>query len=253
MKRSIAWGIGSTLVAAAIIAACGNSVSDTSGSGGNGSGGKGTPSSSSSATTGGTGGSGGTVGTGGAGGSGMGGGDACTKACAHAAGCNEDICSQFPLDCSNSQDVCIAGCLNDASCDDIMTAVNFLATMMGNPGPAGLCVIGCVQQGTGGGGQGGNGAGGASAMACEQCAGNACQGPIGACAGDQACQGWFNCAMGCGFNDAACLTGCDQNNQGAATDYDAIYACACTNCATECASVDPCSRGSASTSAGTGP
>jgi hypothetical protein len=111
---------------------------------------------------------------------------------------------------------------------------------MGPPPSLVICLAPCLQGGTGGGGQGGNGAGGGSAQACAQCAQGPCGGVIGACAQDQACQGWFNCAMGCGFGDNACLTACDQANPGAATDYDAIYQCACTNCSTECSQIDPC-------------
>ncbi len=192
MKRSIAWGIGITLAAAVPSPrACGNSISDTSGSGGKGTGGQGTPTSSSqAATTGGMGGSGGSVATGGSGG--MGGGDVCTKACAHADGCNEDICSQFPLDCSNSQDACVAACINARlRCDDIMKAVVCLSDPQSctDPGPVGICALPCLQGGTGGGGQGGNGAGGGSAMACEHCAENACMNQLGACGMDMSMNG----------------------------------------------------------------
>jgi hypothetical protein len=218
------------------VGACGNSISDTTGSGG-GTGGNGSPASSSKATTGGMGGSGGTIGTGGSGTGGA--GDACSMACMHAAQCGEDLCSQFPLDCSTQEGMCASTCVNGASCQDIMDAVAWFTSMQGPPPQLVDCLAPCVQGGAGGGGQGGAGGG---SQACQNCALNDCSGPIGTCAQDQACQGWFNCAMGCGFNDNTCLTNCDTMNPGAATDYDAIYQCACDSCKTECSQIDACSH-----------
>jgi hypothetical protein len=49
------------------------------------------------------------------------------------------------------------------------------------------------------------------------------------------------CAQGC--SDAACVTMCDQQYPNAQPLYDPIYACNCASCATECAPLDPCSKG----------
>ena len=102
--------------------------------------------------------------------------------------------------------------------------------------------------------QGGNGAGGGSAMACEQCAENACMNQLGACGMDMSmngCGAWLQCAIGCNF-DAACTDACDTTYAAVASEYDPIYACACTQCPSQCSLIDPCGmHPSAGSSSGT--
>ena len=41
---------------------------------------------------------------------------------------------------------------------------------------------------------------------------------------------------------SACFAVCDNQYPNAAPGFAPIYACACTNCATECVAVDPCNH-----------
>ncbi|HVY45457.1 MAG TPA: hypothetical protein VHB21_06235, partial [Minicystis sp.] len=192
MNRTISWALGIGLAGAVAMAACSSSVSDTNGSGG-GNGGTSShtaTASSSHASSTGQGGSGGTTSMG---------GDACSMACDHAASCGLDFCAQYQLDCSTSQGQCVAGCINGASCQDIMDAANM-------QGPVFACGVVCL---TGGGSGGGSGTGGGS-QGCFQCAGQPCGGDVFACQQDaqSGCGDWLNCAGACN-GDVSCLGACD--------------------------------------------
>ena len=75
------------------------------------------------------------------------------------------------------------------------------------------------------------------------CAGQNCMQQVGACFQNMACQGWLQCIQGCtGANaNPACFTNCDSMHAAGKTQYDAVYACSCTNCMSQCGSIsDPC-------------
>jgi hypothetical protein len=160
-------------------------------------------------------------------------GDPCMNACAHVKQCvGFDVCAQLgmQLDCSTPQNECIANCINGTACNQL-SQNTFQA-----------CQAQC--SGTDGGpppppSDGGMG----SAQACQMCAVQSCGMAVQQCFGNQACQGWLNCIQGCNMNNPvpSCYTTCDSQNANAKTQYQAVYACTCTNCNSQCGSIsDPC-------------
>jgi hypothetical protein len=84
-----------------------------------------------------------------------------------------------------------------------------------------------------------------SCGSCTSGANGKCNGPVLTCFQDNAthCGSWLSCANGCttGMMGPSCYAACNSQYPQAAAEYDAIYACSCTSCATECATGDPCS------------
>jgi hypothetical protein len=80
---------------------------------------------------------------------------------------------------------------------------------------------------------------------CNQCASSSCNMQEFTCLGDPTCQPWGQCALACvqaSLPSPGCLSGCDAMYPKAKATYDSIYACLCSSCSTECASVDPCAH-----------
>jgi hypothetical protein len=87
--------------------------------------------------------------------------------------------------------------------------------------------------------------GGTGGMQCQQCAGTKCTAQVQACATDMTaggCAAWLQCTGQClgGANPDQCETACDNQFPNAKAKYEAIYACSCTSCTTECAAGNPC-------------
>jgi hypothetical protein len=154
-----------------------------------------------------------------------GGGNICEQGCAHILKCTGFDACAMGVDCMNPMFDCPMGCVNDASCEDI------IASAGGNPPPAlAACLQGCQGQGGGGGGGGGGD--------CQGCVfQNDCASP---CINDNECiQGWGPCAQNC--TDPACFNACDAMFPESAMVYQQVYDCACMACDTECgATMDPC-------------
>lgn len=159
-------------------------------------------------------------------------GDPCMNACAHVQQCfGFDACAALgmQLDCSSPQNECIANCVNGTSCGQLGVQT-FQA---------------CQQMCQGAMGDGGTttDAGGGSAQQCQQCAQQSCFMTLGQCFQNQSCQGWLQCIQGCNMNNPApsCYTDCDAQHANAKNQYQAVYACTCNNCDTQCAaSSNPC-------------
>ena len=71
------------------------------------------------------------------------------------------------------------------------------------------------------------------------------------CMNDPACQQWGQCALNCNTPD--CYADCNAQHPDAAAQYEAIYACSCTSCETDCgATMDPCNQGATGAGGGIG-
>jgi hypothetical protein len=146
------------------------------------------------------------------------------QACDHAFQCTGfDACSKIPLDCSVPQQECIAQCVLPIDCAQF-----------------GLqAFAGCQAQCQGDAGDGGAGS-------CQLCSATKCTAQVGACAQDMAaggCAAWLKCVGVCyGANpvDPACFSACDAQYPNAATEYHAVYNCACVSCNAECAGTGAC-------------
>jgi hypothetical protein len=79
---------------------------------------------------------------------------------------------------------------------------------------------------------------GGSAQDCTTCATNNCAAEFFACQTNAACAPWLTCIQQC--QDAACADMCDQQYPNAQPFYTPAYACACAECMTDCAALDPC-------------
>lgn len=141
--------------------------------------------------------------------------DACQKACDKL----ENQCGQQnacqganTLDCSSPLAQCVAKCVNESPCDQTQACFDQCDTT--------------------------------NVQGCLECTGNQCQQQAVACITNPACQAWFQCAQQCGGGgDPKCYEACDQANPGAKAQYEAIYACQCANCPTECGpEIDPCNN-----------
>ena len=161
------------------------------------------------------------------------GGDECDQACGHAQMCTGfDVCSQFPIDCADPQQQCIAKCVNGIPCGP-----NFLTQ-------AQACQQTCQNPPDGGppppdGGMMADGGGG-DPQQCQQCAQSQCSNQAAACISTPTCPQWFQCIAGC--QDAACTFACDMMYPNAAPAYQALYTCTCNNCINQCGFSDPCNH-----------
>lgn len=149
-------------------------------------------------------------------------GNSCMMTCGLVVQCfGFDVCGMFGIDCNNPipQAQCAIDCIDMANpdCSNIQ-------------GVATACFTSCMGM-MGDGGMGGS---------CQQCAGMSCMGEVGACFGDGECQDWLQCIGGC--QDSTCTANCDTQYANAKPLYDAVYACTCANCSSQCAVGDPCSH-----------
>lgn len=157
---------------------------------------------------------------------------ACEAVCANVEECFGVSCATVGVNCDDPGAQCAGGCLVDASCNEI------LAALQGNGTPRQqACLQGCSGMGTGG--AGGAGTGGGSPMECGTCVfQSGCAAP---CMGNADCAGWLGCIASC--SDPACFTACTEQNPAAAEAAGEIFACSCANCSAECGSVsDPCNQ-----------
>ena len=77
---------------------------------------------------------------------------------------------------------------------------------------------------------------------CFACAGplfqpgGECEAAIGACVMDAECDAWNTCYEGCFVTDPVptCFAGCKEDHPDAMPLYDAVVACVCGACSTEC-------------------
>lgn len=217
-------------------AGCGGNVSEatsgtTSGSGGGGTTGSVTTVTSSVSTT------SSTSSTSSSSSSSSSGSTPCDMACAHVSMCTggQYTCASANIDCTTvgSQFDCAAECLNALSCTQLAAQA-----------------MSCFSATCSDGGAADGGApvdAGMSGAACAQCLGTGtCQQAAVACGLDKAsgCQSWFLCAAGCYGQtpiDPTCLDNCDAQYPNAVAEYDAVYACTCANCITQCGT-DACSH-----------
>jgi hypothetical protein len=166
----------------------------------------------------------------------------CEAVCANVEMCFGVSCATVGVNCDDPAAQCPAACLVDASCDEILGA------LQGNGTPRQqACLQACGGMGTGG--AGGAGTGGGSPMECGQCVfQNGCGAP---CMGNPDCGGWFGCIAACG--DPACYTACTEQYPAAAEEAAEIFSCSCANCGAECGSVsDPCNQPGVGTGGGGG-
>ena len=85
----------------------------------------------------------------------------------------------------------------------------------------------------------------ADPVACEQCnesvfvPGSACQMAAEACQADGECQRWLKCSQACIAGDftSECFTACRPSEAASRARSDAVEACGCGACASECAPV----------------
>ena len=84
---------------------------------------------------------------------------------------------------------------------------------------------------------------GGSAATCGTCTASACTAEITACQADAECATWLTCKNACdtAADAKTCLDACDLAASGVAA-FNAIYACNCTKCSSECAAEDACTR-----------
>jgi hypothetical protein len=123
------------------------------------------------------------------------------------------------LDCENNQPAadCFGQCIVDADCSALPTLV-----IPGEDPDPDLCA--CIEQCPGG------------ADLCSPCTGclvNSCQTQFGACQQDGNCTAFMNCVQTNACQDLACMTDCQTQNPGQATDD--LVACACGTCGNDCA------------------
>ncbi|WP_438016432.1 hypothetical protein WMF18_37310 [Sorangium sp. So ce315] len=217
------------VAAGAALSACSGETTENPGGGGGsgGDGGAGTTSSTTSttstsaattsaATT--------SSGAGGDGGS-AGNGTVCDQACDKAEECTVPVCNILNFDCTDPAAECSAQCVLDASCEQIQSITSDAV----DPELAG-CLSEC--QGTEGGGSG---------VQCLSCAGQ--NGCLTACALNNTCRPWLECARVCMESDPQpqCFSDCDAAHPDAAELAEAVYSCTCTDCSESCgAVVDPC-------------
>jgi hypothetical protein len=216
---------------------CGSNVVPADDGGGGGAGGS-TPSNGGAPTNGGAPSTGGQSNQGGAPdtttvASGGSSGNACEEVCGRVEECFGITCEQFNIDCDSPEAQCPAECAIDASCDELA------AIAQGDPPPevAECLEVQCGIGGDGGGGTGGDGAGGAPPQDCNPCLfQNDCLDP---CMGQQACQGWGQCAFNCQSPD--CYANCNAMFPQAEPFYSQIYPCICDNCPGCEERIDACS------------
>jgi hypothetical protein len=166
----------------------------------------------------------------------------CESVCANVEQCFGVSCAAVGVNCDDPAAQCPAACLVDASCDEILAALQGNGTARQQ-----ACLQTCGGMGTGG--AGGSGTGGGSPMECGQCVfQNGCAAP---CMGNPDCGQWFGCVTSC--SDPACFTACTEQYPAAADEAAQIFACSCTNCSAECGSVsDPCNQPGAGVGGGGG-
>lgn len=166
-----------------------------------------------------------------------GGDSACVQDCALVKMCfGFDGCSQFGIDCANPnpQAKCVIDCIGQSNptCQDIQ-------------GVAQMCFGACQNMGTTTSSASASSSGGGGGLQCQTCAAQKCGMAAQACFQNQACQGWLQCTGGCQQANMGpdCYTACDTQYASAKPQYDAVYACTCTNCPMQCAGADPCNHG----------
>ncbi|WP_437621508.1 hypothetical protein [Sorangium sp. So ce1151] len=219
------------MAAGAALSACSGETTENPGGGGGsgGDGGAGTMSSTTTATTTSAAATSAATTSSGAGGDGgsAGNGTVCDQACDKAEECTVPVCNTLTFDCADPAAECSAQCVLDASCGQIQS----LSSDAVDPELAG-CLSEC--QGTEGGGSG---------VECLSCAGQ--NGCLTACALNNTCRPWLDCARACMESDPQpqCFSDCNARYPGAAEMAEAVYACACTDCSQSCGAVaDPCNQ-----------
>jgi hypothetical protein len=155
-------------------------------------------------------------------------------ACAHIQMCTGFTCAQANITCANegSNLDCEFNCAANTPCANLG-----LGTLQ-------ACQTQCASDG--GVADGGGADGGTMLSSCSTCELQNCTTAGIACAQDATCQGWLACANAC--NSASpqvpsCYAACDMTYASASAEFAPIYACGCTNCATQCAGGDPCAYG----------
>jgi hypothetical protein len=112
-----------------------------------------------------------------------------------------------------------------------------------------MCQAQCAADGgtgDGGAGDGGPSDGGMMINACTACGVQSCTQVALACGQDATCMPWLTCTNACNQANppmVSCFQACDAMYASAKAKYDPVYACACSMCATQCASGDPCAHG----------
>lgn len=120
------------------------------------------------------------------------------------------------LDCENNQPAadCFGACVVAAEC----AAIGSIAT---GDIDEGLCD--CINQCPGG---------DQICGGCTLCLSQACTNEFGACQQDTNCTAFLNCVQQNACADQACMTDCQTQNPGAATD--ALVVCTCGSCSADC-------------------
>jgi len=118
------------------------------------------------------------------------------------------------------------------------------ATSSGGAGQGGATSSGAAGQGGAAASSGSSGQGGGNGQSCQTCANQFYVNDVLSCNNTPSCKPWLTCAQTCGQQDptSACFTACDNQYPNAAAGYAPIYACACTNCSSECVAIDPCNH-----------
>jgi hypothetical protein len=149
--------------------------------------------------------------------------------------------------------VCAAlGALGACSTDE--GAAGGDAGHAGSAGTAGMAgsagTGGVASAGSGGGGNsgsptggGGDGSAGQAVMVgpeCTACIDTSCAAARDPCETSMVCSAWLTCIGAC--STPACLRECDDTHDDAALLIAAVYACACSSCASECKAAGVCEQ-----------
>jgi hypothetical protein len=153
----------------------------------------------------------------------------------------------------NNADDCLFNCVASTPCSQIqMQGFGLFQTCMAmcnDGGMASSTSSGFVGSSTASSSSGGMG------NTCQGCSLQHCGGPVGACAQNQACLAWLMCVQPCNQAmppDPACFAACDTANAGASSLYDAVYACSCSKCTSQCGSIPECAVGGSDAGSGDG-